>query len=59
MTSKGKYVGEINGLKMYEINPEKKAEAVKRGFGIFCEAQLRKYFESLKTGDEHEYKRNA
>lgn len=47
-----KYWGEINGIKIYEMNPEKKAAAMERGMKILLELGLKKL--AKKNNGKHE-----
>ena len=43
-----KYWGTIDGIKIYEMNPEKKAAAVERGMRILLDIGLKKLAEKNK-----------
>ena len=46
------YWGNIDGIQIYEDNPEKKQEAIERGFTLLARDRIKDIKEGLKTNEK-------
>ncbi|PRR85565.1 hypothetical protein [Clostridium luticellarii] len=46
------YWGNIDGIEIYEDNPEKKQAAIERGFTLLARDRIKKIKEGIKTDEK-------